>query len=96
MQGKKFKPVPGMKRVVKAAKSGGCKVIGLTGRGADQRKATLQNLHKYYGDAFRSKYYFTKWADGKQPAYVTCEVEDECTRWSSSRRHGPTRSRSSR
>ena len=80
MQGKKFTPVPGMKRVVKAAKSGGCKVIGLTGRGADQRKATLQNLRKYYGDAFRSKYYFTKWADGKQPAYITCEVEDECTR----------------
>ena len=80
VQGKKFIPVPGMKRVVKAAKSGGCKVIGLTGRGADQRKATLQNLRKYYGDAFRSKYYFTKWADGKQPAYITCEVEDECTR----------------
>ena len=80
VQGKKFTPVPGMKRVVKAAKSGGCKVIGLTGRGADQRKATLQNLRKYYGDAFRSKYYFTKWADGKQPAYITCEVEDECTR----------------
>ena len=80
VQDKLFKPVPGMRRVVKAAKSGGCKVVGLTGRGADQRKATLQNLRKYYGDAFRSKYYFTKWADGKQPAYVTCEVEDECTR----------------
>jgi predicted secreted acid phosphatase len=80
VQGKKFKPVPGMKRVVRAAKSGGCKVIGLTGRGADQRKATLKNLRRYYGDAFRGKFYFTKWADGKQPAYITCEVEDECTR----------------
>ena len=69
-----------MKRVVKAAKNAGCKVIGLTGRSADQRKATLKNLHKYYGDAFRSKYFFAKWADGEQPSYVTCEVADECTR----------------
>ena len=49
-------------------------------KGADQRKATLKNLRQYYGDAFRSKYYFTKWADGKQPSYITCEVADECTR----------------
>ncbi len=80
VQGQKFPAVPGMKRVVKAAKNAGCKVIGLTGRSADQRKATLKNLHKYYGDAFRSKYFFAKWADGQQPSYVTCEVTDECTR----------------
>ncbi len=80
VQDQRFPAVPGMKRVVKAAQKAGCKVIGLTGRGADQRKATLQNLRKFYGDAFRSKLYFTKWADGEQPSYVTCEVEDECTR----------------
>jgi predicted secreted acid phosphatase len=80
VQDKRFPAVPGMKRVVKAAQKAGCKVIGLTGRGADQRKATLQNLRKFYGDAFRSKFYFTKWADGEQPSYVTCQVEDECTR----------------
>ena len=80
VQDARFPAVPGMKRVVKAAKNGGCKVIGLTGRGADQRKATLENLRKYYGDAFRSKLYFTKWADGEQPPYVTCEVTEECTR----------------
>ena len=39
VQDKRFPAVPGMKRVVKAAKRAGCKVFGLTGRGADQRKA---------------------------------------------------------
>jgi predicted secreted acid phosphatase len=80
VQDARFPAVPGMKRVVKAAKEAGCKDLGRSGRGADQRNATLKNLRPYYGDAFRSKYYFTKWADGKQPSYVTCEVADECTR----------------
>jgi predicted secreted acid phosphatase len=80
VQDARFPAVPGMKRVVKAAQSHGCKVFGVTGRGADQKKATLRNLHKFYGDAFTSKRYFTKWADGKQPKYITCEVADACTR----------------
>ena len=80
VQDARFPAVPGMKRVVKAAQSHGCKVFGLTGRGADQKKATLKNLRKFYGDAFVSKRFFTKWAEGKQPAYITCEVEDACTR----------------
>ena len=65
---------------MKAAQSHGCKVFGLTGRSADQRKATLRNLRKFYGDAFKPKRFFNKWADGHQPAYITCEVEDACTR----------------
>jgi predicted secreted acid phosphatase len=80
VQDARFPAVPGMKRVVKAAQSHGCKVFGVTGRGADQKKATLRNLHKFYGDAFTSRRYFTKWADGKQPKYITCEVADACTR----------------
>jgi predicted secreted acid phosphatase len=80
VQDARFPKVPGMKRVVQAAENHGCKVFGLTGRSADQKKATLRNLHKYYGDAFASKRYFTKWADGKQPGYITCEVADACTR----------------
>jgi predicted secreted acid phosphatase len=80
VQGKKFPAVPGMKRVVSAAKNHGCQVFGLTGRSADQRVATLKNLHKYYGDAFTSKRFFTKYADGKQPKYITCEVKNACTR----------------
>ena len=96
VQGQQFPAVPGMKRVVKAAKNAGCKVFGLTGRSADQRKATLKNLRKYYGDAFRSKHFFTKWADGEQPSYVTCEVNDECTRVEfKSQTRGPTSRRSS-
>ncbi|MEO6510371.1 MAG: HAD family acid phosphatase, partial [Nocardioides sp.] len=80
VQGKMFPAVPGMKRVVKAAKGHGCQVFGLTGRSADQRVATLKNLRKYYGASFTSKRFFTKYADGKQPAYITCAVKDSCTR----------------
>jgi predicted secreted acid phosphatase len=80
VQDARFRPVPGMRAVVKAAQKSGCKVFGLTGRSKDQKKATLQNLRKYYGAAFVSKRYFTKWADGHQPKYVTCAVPDACTR----------------
>jgi predicted secreted acid phosphatase len=80
VQKKLFKPVPGMRRVVKAAAKGGCKIVGITGRGADQRRATIQNLNKYYSGLFKTKFYFTMWADGKQPGYITCAVTDDCTR----------------
>jgi predicted secreted acid phosphatase len=80
VQDKRFRPVPGMRRVVKAAAKGGCKIVGITGRSADQRRATIQNLNKYYAGLFKRKFYFTKWADGHQPAYITCEVADDCTR----------------
>lgn len=79
VQGKKFRPTPGMRRVVKSAAKGGCKIVGLTGRGDDQRRATIMNLNKYYAGLFKSKFYFTKWADGKQPSWVTCATDD-CTR----------------
>ena len=96
VQDQRFPAVPGMKRVVKAAKNAGCKVIGLTGRSADQRKATLKNLHKYYGDAFRSKYFFAKWADGSSRRTSPARSPTSAPAWSSSRRRGPTPRRSSR
>ena len=80
VQGKKFKPVPGMRRVVKASAKGGCKIVGITGRSAEQRRATIQNLNKYYAGLFTQRLYFTKWKDGEQPAYITCAVADACTR----------------
>jgi predicted secreted acid phosphatase len=80
VQGQKFPAVPGMRRVVRAAKNHGCKVFGLTGRSADQKKATVKNLRKFYGNAFTSARYFTKWADGHQPKYISCDVADSCTR----------------
>jgi predicted secreted acid phosphatase len=80
VQDARFPAVPGMKRVVRAAKTHGCQVFGLTGRSKDQKKATLRNLREFYDNAFVAKRFFTKWADGHQPAYITCEVEDDCTR----------------
>jgi predicted secreted acid phosphatase len=80
VQGKKFPKVPGMKQVVRSAAKGGCTIVGITGRSADQRRATIQNLNKYYSGLFKQKYFFTKWADGQQPKYITCEVADACTR----------------
>jgi predicted secreted acid phosphatase len=80
VQGKKFPKVPGMKQVVRSAAKGGCKIVGITGRSADQRRATIQNLNKYYFGLFRQKFFFTKWADGEQPKYIHCDVADACTR----------------
>ena len=79
VQAKRFKAVPAMPAVVRAAKRAGCKVIGITGRRDDQRVATLRNLRKYYGNAFRWKWFFTKWADGNRPGYISCRTP-RCTR----------------
>ena len=80
VQDKRFKPVPGMRKVVRSAAKSGCRIVGLTGRSYEQRRATIQNLNKYYSGLFKQKFYFTKWKDGKQPSYITCEVADACTR----------------
>ena len=48
VQDKRFKPVPGMRQVVRSAAKAGCRIVGLTGRSYDQRRATIQNLNKYY------------------------------------------------
>ena len=77
----KFIPVPGMQRVVRAAATHGCTVVGITGRRQAQRAATIDNLNKYYDDVFKTKYYFTKWDKGGEiPAYVTCAATNpDCT-----------------
>ena len=78
VQPERFPATPGMVKVVRAAANAGCKVVGLTGRGATQRAATLGNLAKYYYDRktdnplFRDQYYFTKWAGATPPRYVDC------------------------
>ncbi len=46
--------------VAKAA-SLGITVFGVTGRNDDQKAATIANLNRLYGSAFRPGRYFTKW-----------------------------------
>jgi predicted secreted acid phosphatase len=90
VQEERFLPVPSMRRVVRAAAEGGCKIVGLTGRNNAQRAATLDNLAKYYygkddTSLFKSQYYFTKWnaATGDQPpAYVNCALDTDPTKCS--------------
>jgi predicted secreted acid phosphatase len=82
VQDKRFPATPKMKRVVRAAERGGCKVIGITGRNATQEKATVKNLNRLYGaGTFKRSLYFTKWTgkgDSTKPSYVDCAGE-ECT-----------------
>jgi predicted secreted acid phosphatase len=81
VQDQKFPATPKMARVVRAAKAGGCRIVGITGRNDDQRTATIENLNKLYDGAFRSKLYFTKWTgvgESQQPSYVTCAAV-KCT-----------------
>jgi predicted secreted acid phosphatase len=81
VQEERFRNVPKMPSVVRAAAKGGCKIIGLTGRNNGQRTATLDNLAKYYygkddQSLFKSQYYFTKWTSTDQPpAYVNCALD---------------------
>ena len=65
VQPEKFPATPGMPAVVSAVAGAGCAVVGLTGRNDAQKDATLGNLGKFYGDAFTSELYFTKWVSGK-------------------------------
>ena len=81
VQPQRFPATPGMPALVQAVKDSGCAVVGITGRNHDQKSATLGNLAKFYGDAFTSDLYFTKWTgsgSSRQPGYVTCAAA-KCT-----------------
>lgn len=78
VQGQRFPATPGMPALVDAVAGAGCTVIGITGRGASQRDATLGNLAKVGYTAFSGPFYFTKWASGQQPSYITCATA-KCT-----------------
>ena len=96
VQDQKFPAVPGMKRVVKAAKNAGCKVIGLTGR--ERRPAQ--------GDAEEPAQVLRRRVPvevllhqvGRRAAAGVRHLRGRPTSapaWSSSRRRGPTPRRSS-
>jgi len=78
VQNQWFPATPGMPAFVDAVADSGCAVIGITGRGAAQRDATLGNLAKVGYDDFSGPLYFTKWATGAQPSYITCATA-KCT-----------------
>jgi predicted secreted acid phosphatase len=98
VQGQLFPHTPKMPRVVRAAKKGGCKIVGLTGRNSAQRDATLDNLAKFYTDKatgkrlFKSKFYFTKWTSTEQPPkYVDCAQDSDATKCSTIESKSSTR-----
>ena len=78
VQGQKFPATPAMTTLVNAASKAGCTLIGLTGRGAAQKDATLGNLAKVGYTGFTAANYYTKWATGEQPSYITCAAA-KCT-----------------
>lgn len=81
VQQQRFPATPHMKRVVDAVRTGGCQVVGLTGRNDDQKKATVANLRKVGYRGFTEKMFFTKWTgegDSQQPSYISCATA-KCT-----------------
>ena len=79
VQAERFPGTPGMAAYVRKAQRIGYTIVGLTGRSAGQKAATLGNLAKVgYGDAFTAASFYTKWA-GTKPAYITCKVVTACT-----------------
>lgn len=72
VQGEKFPATPGMVDFVDAVVAKGYTVFGITGRSAAQKDATLANLDNLGYEGFTADRFFTKWATGRQPSYVTC------------------------
>jgi predicted secreted acid phosphatase len=67
VQPMRFPATPGMVALVNAVGGAGCTVVGLTGRRAPQRAATLGNLDLVGYDYFTDDHYYTKWASGTTP-----------------------------
>jgi predicted secreted acid phosphatase len=61
VQPEAFPATPGMVPLVNAVGAAGCTVVGLTGRRANQRAATLGNLTRVGYTAFTPEHYYTKW-----------------------------------
>ena len=78
----RFPATPGMVHLVNTVGHAGCAVVGLTGRRADQRAATLGNLAKVGYTEFTPALYFTKWngtaADPTIYAHTPCS-DGVCT-----------------
>lgn len=73
-----FPATPAMVAFENAARAQGFQVIGITGRSAAQQAASIENVTKVGYTGFTTANYFTKWAAGAQPSYITC-VTASCT-----------------
>jgi predicted secreted acid phosphatase len=71
-------PTPGMTDLVKTAQQLGFAIIGITGRSAAQKAASIENVNGVGYSGFTSENYYTKWATGQQPSYITCATSS-CT-----------------
>ncbi len=81
VQGQRFPAVPGMVGFVNDAARMGYAIFGLTGRNADQEKASIANLHKVGYRPFTTTTFYTKWTgkgSSQQPSYIHCVVA-KCT-----------------
>ena len=67
-----FPATPAMVAFENAARAQGFDVIGITGRSAAQQAASIENVTKVGYTGFTTANYFTKWATGAQPSYITC------------------------
>ncbi|HJQ05375.1 MAG TPA: HAD family acid phosphatase [Nocardioides sp.] len=80
VQDQRFPATPSMVGLERAVTAAGCTPIGLTGRGAAQKDATLANLAKVGYVGFTPDTYFTKWATGTTPpAYLDCGSDGVCS-----------------
>lgn len=69
----KFPATPGMVDFVKEVESRGYTIFGITGRGAAQEQATLDNLTKVGYTEFNADNFFTKFATpDTKPDYLDC------------------------
>ena len=73
VQKKRFQTVPTMAKMVRKARNGGCRVIAITERDADEADATRKNLNKRYGYVFARQWFFV--SDDK--AAVRARIKQE-------------------
>ncbi|MEO6117205.1 MAG: HAD family acid phosphatase, partial [Pseudolysinimonas sp.] len=73
-----FPATPAMVAFENAAIAQGFQVIGITGRSAAQQAASIENVTNVGYTGFTTANYFTKWAAGAQPSYITCAAAS-CT-----------------
>ncbi|MBO1755362.1 HAD family acid phosphatase [Allobranchiibius sp. CTAmp26] len=81
VQQQRFPATPGMVALANAASDAGCTIIGLTGRGDNQKAATLANLVKVGYTGFTAANLYTKWTGvgaSQQPSYIHCATA-KCT-----------------
>lgn len=58
VQKKRFQAVPAMAKMVRKAKKGGCRVIAITERPADEAALTRKNVNKRFDHAFGKQWFF--------------------------------------